>query len=155
MSGDFRASFVAFFRTIVFLASLFARCDAFEGGGAAALLGLLGTLLDQRQRHFGELLLEAAILGGGRSFAHLFERNGRANVAKDERDARSNLNVGVALDDALVADRNDGMAQIAVGLGAQDEQVAGLEQNRLDSAAACRRVRCGPGGTRASRPGSG
>ena len=144
-------------RMISFFASLFARLDdLFEGGGAAALLGLLGTLLDQRQRHFGELLLEAAILGGGRSFAHLFERNGRANVAKDERDARSNLNVGVALDDALVADRNDGMAQIAVGLGAQDEQVAGLEPfPPSGSAAACGRVRCGPGGIRASRSSSG
>ena len=103
---------------MILLISLFARLDG--------LLGLRGTLLDRRQRHFGELLLEAAILGSVGFLAHLSKGDGRANVAKDERNAGSNLNVGVALKDALVADGNDGMAQVAVGLGAQDERVAGL-----------------------------
>ena len=89
-------------------------------------------------------------------FAHLSKGDGRANVAKEGRNARFNLNVGVALKDALVADGNNGVAQVAVGLGAQDEQVAGLEPfPPSGSAAACGRVRCGPGGIRASRSSSG
>ena len=42
-------------RMISFFASLFARLDdLFEGGGAAALLGLRDALLDRRQGELGD-----------------------------------------------------------------------------------------------------